>query len=100
MTNMATPKQKKKNPDPESWNLLNFGRPFLGHHFHTLGLSDPCQGVEKKIFKEIMHSSLWTNITKPLPRSHEICNSSDPSLVSIKMYSVCLIYTQQWIRPF
>ena len=33
----------------------NFGRPFLGHHFFILNLSDLCLGVEKKIFIGIMH---------------------------------------------
>ena len=35
--------------------VMNFGRPFLGHHNIILSLSDLCLGVEKKIFKEIMH---------------------------------------------
>ena len=37
-----------------SWNL-QLGRPFLGYHYIKLSLSDLCMGVEKKIFKEIMH---------------------------------------------
>ena len=33
-----------------SWNLYNFGRPFLGHHHYTLSLSEPCPWVEKTLF--------------------------------------------------
>ena len=45
---MATPKHK--NPCPGGHEIYNFGRPFLGHHYYILGLSDQCLGVEKKIF--------------------------------------------------
>ena len=30
-----------------------FDRPFFGHYYYILGLSDPCLEVEKKIFREI-----------------------------------------------
>ena len=39
--------------------MYNFARLFLGHHYHTLSLSDECLGVEKKSFQEIMHFSLY-----------------------------------------
>ena len=29
--------------------IYNFGRPFLGHHYFKLSLSDLCPGVEEKI---------------------------------------------------
>ena len=35
---MATPFHKK--PCPGGREINNFGRPFLGHHYYTLGLSD------------------------------------------------------------
>ena len=35
--------------------MYNFGRPFLGHYYFILSLSDPCPGVKKKILKGIMH---------------------------------------------
>ena len=31
-----------------SHEIYNFGRPFLGHHYYTLRLSEPCPWVEKK----------------------------------------------------
>ena len=47
MTYMATPLQK--NPCPGGHKIYDFGIPFPGHHYYTLGLSDQCQVVEKKI---------------------------------------------------
>ena len=37
--------------EPLSWGheIYNFGRPFVGHHYYTLKLSDPCPKVKKKI---------------------------------------------------
>ena len=40
--------------------IYNFGRPFLGHHYYILGLSDQCLGVEKKIFREIYQYYTFT----------------------------------------
>ena len=45
--------------------IYNFGRPFLGHHNYILSLSDLCLGVEKKIFKEIMHFHNMTYMATP-----------------------------------
>ena len=53
MTYMATPLHQ--NPSPGGDEINNFGRPFLGHHYYILSLSDLSLGVEKNIFKEIMH---------------------------------------------
>ena len=54
MTYMATPEHK--NPCPRGHEMYNFGRAFLVHHYYiVIGLSDLCLGVEKKIFKEIIH---------------------------------------------
>ena len=50
---MAMP--ERKNPCPGGHESYNFGRLFLGHHYFILSVSDLCLGVEKKIFKEIMH---------------------------------------------
>ena len=33
----------------------NFGRPFLGHHYYILNLSDPCPSVEKKSREQILY---------------------------------------------
>ena len=58
MTYMATPYHQKTCPGGHE--IYNFGRPFLGHHYNTLSLSESCPGVEKMIFKEIMHFHYMT----------------------------------------
>ena len=64
MTYMATPKHK--NPCLRCHEIYSFGRPpFLGHHYYTLSLPESCLGVEKKIFKEIMHFRYMTYMAKP-----------------------------------
>ena len=65
---------------PGSWKLQ-----FLGHHYYTLSLSDLCLGVEKKIFKEIMHFYYMTYMAIPqhknhCPGGHEIYNFGRPFL--------------------
>ena len=57
ITYMATP--YNKNPCPGGHETYNFGRPFLGHPYNTLSLSDLCLRVEK-IFKEIMQFHYMT----------------------------------------
>ena len=44
-----------QEPCPRGHEIYNFGGPFRGHHYYILSLSNLCLGVEKKIFKEIMH---------------------------------------------
>ena len=83
MTYMATPQHK--NPYPGGHEIYNFGRPFCGHHYYILGLSDLCLGVEKMIFKEIMHFYYMTYMAtpqhkNPYPGGHEIYNFGRPSL--------------------
>ena len=51
MTDMATPWQN--DPCPGGHGIYNFNRPFLGHHYCALSLSEPCPKEEKKIFEEI-----------------------------------------------
>ena len=41
-------------PLPRGHEIYNF-RPFIGHHYCILSLSDPCLGIEMKIFKEIIY---------------------------------------------
>ena len=36
-----------------------------GHHYYIPGLSDLCLGVDKKIFKEIMHFHYMTYMATP-----------------------------------
>ena len=50
---MATPWQK--NSCPVNHEIYSVERPFFGHHYYFLSLSDLCLGVEKKFFKGIMH---------------------------------------------
>ena len=38
-----------QDPCPGGHEIYNFGRIFLGHHYHILSLSDVCLRVEKKI---------------------------------------------------
>ena len=54
-----------QEPLSRGQEIYNFGRPFLGHHDYILGLSDLCMGVEKKIFKEIMHFYFMTYMATP-----------------------------------
>ena len=80
---MATPLHQ--NPCPRGYEIYNFGRLFLGHHHYILSLSDLSLGVEKNIFKEIMHFHYITNMTthyrKNLcPRGHESYNFGRPFL--------------------
>ena len=89
MTYMTMP--QCKNSCPKGHKIYNFGRPFLGHHYYILSLSDLCLGADKKIFKEIMHFHYviydHTPAQEPLPRGN-------PFLVisTICMYLNCLIY--------
>ena len=46
MTYMATPYHKIHR----GHEIYNFGRPFLGHHYFILSLSDLCLGVERKFY--------------------------------------------------
>ena len=39
---------KHKKPNPTGHEIYNFGRPFLGHLYYILSLSDLCLGVEFK----------------------------------------------------
>ena len=63
MTCMAMPQHK--NPCLGGHEIYNFGRPFLGHHYYILSLSDLCLGVEKKICKEIMYFNFMTYMATP-----------------------------------
>ena len=58
ITYMAKPQHKK--PWPGGHEIYDFRRPFLCHHNYILTLSVLCLGVEKKIFKEIMHFHFMT----------------------------------------
>ena len=48
MTYMVT--HQRKNPCPGGHEIYNLGRPFLGHHYYKLILSETCPRVQKKIF--------------------------------------------------
>ena len=88
---------KHKNPCPRGHEIYNFGTPFLGHHHYIRGLSDLCLGIEKKIFKEVMHFHYMTYMAtsqhkNPCPRGHEIYNFGRSSLIITTTYLLCLIY--------
>ena len=68
ITYMATPMHK--NSCPRGYEIYNFGRPFLGHHYYKLSLSDLCLKVEKKIFKEIIFFSLHDLCGHTLAQEH------------------------------
>ena len=63
MTYMATPEHQ--TPSPGGHEIYNFGTPFLGHQYYIHSLSDQRLGVEKKIFKEIMHVHYMTYMATP-----------------------------------
>ena len=101
MTYMAMP--QPKNPCSKSHQIYNFGKPFLGHHYYILSFkSDLCLGVEKKIFKEIMHFYYMTNMAMPLhknpyPGGHEIYNFLSPYPTDATYY-IWLRLAQQFLR--
>ena len=73
-----------KNHCLRGHEIYNFGRPFLGHHYYILGLSDLCLGEEKKIYKKNNAFSLydiWPHpSTRTLARGREIYNFGRPFL--------------------
>ena len=77
---MATPQHK--NPRPGGHIIYNFGKPFLVHHYYTLSLTEPCPGVEKRIFllKKYIKFTLLTPKLPTLLKSggHENCNFLSP----------------------
>ena len=60
---MATPRQK--NPFLGGHEIYNFSKPFFGHHYYILGLSELCLGVEKEIVEEIMQFHCMTYMVTP-----------------------------------
>ena len=103
MTYMATPQHQ--NPCYRGHKIYNFSRPFLGQHYYILGLSNLCLGVERKIFKEMMHFKYKTyratpQNKNPCPRGHEIYNFGKPFFFIITTQLVCLIYTWEQRRLF
>ena len=54
-----------QEPCPGDHEIYNFGRPVLSQYNFILGLSDQCLGVEKKMFKEIMHFHYMTYMATP-----------------------------------
>ena len=98
MTCMATPYHK--NPCPGGNQIYNFGGPFILHHNCTLGLSDLCLRVEKKILKEIMHFHYMTYMASLLHKNpclggHEIYNFGRPFLCH-QYYTLSLYGPCQW----
>ena len=67
MTYIATPYHQ--NPYPRGHDIYNFSRPFLGHNYYKLSLSDQCLGVENIISKEIMHFHYIIYMARPQQRT-------------------------------
>ena len=59
-----------KNPCSWGHKIYNFGRPFFGHHYYALTLSESCPRVQKKIFKEIMHFHFYMTYGHALAQEH------------------------------
>ena len=74
-----------KNPCPSGHDIYSFGRTFLGHHYYIVSSSDLCQGVEKRILKEIIHFHYMTYMAMPQHKTpwsgvQEIYNFGRPFL--------------------
>ena len=93
---MTTPQHKNPCSRGNYIKFYNFGRLFLGHHYHPLSLSDLCLSEQKKFLKKIIHGHYTTYMAttqqnKPCPGGHEIYDFGGPFLDIITIPSVCLI---------
>ena len=72
---MATPQHKK--PCPIGHEIYNFGRPFLGHDYYIISLSDLCLGIK---FKKYINLHFLPSNYLPLEwgGGHEIYNFLSP----------------------
>ena len=88
MTYMAMNQHKK--PCEVGHEIYNFGRPFLGHYYYTLSLSELRPGIEKKIFlKKYINFTLFTTKLPPLwVGGHEIYNFLSPYPTNAS-YQIC-----------
>ena len=93
-----------KEPLPRGCHkIYNFVRPFLGHHYYILSLSDLCIGGKKKIFKRNNAFALydlpgiWPHPCARTPASEVIkfVILLDPSLVIISIHLFCLKYAPE-----
>ena len=77
-----------------TYEIYNFGRPFLDLHYYTLSLSCLCLGVEKKNAFSLYDLYGHTLIAQePLPQGvMKFTILLDPSLVIITTHLVCLMY--------
>ena len=89
-------------PQPRGHEIYNSGRPFPGHHYSILSLSDLCMGEEKMSFKEIMHFHYiyTTYMATPQPGHHEIYILVDLSLVIITIHLFSLNHAPEQRRGF
>ena len=79
-----------KKPCEVGHEIYNFGRPFLGHYYYTLSLSELRPGIEKKIFlKKYINFTLFTAKLPPLwVGGHEIYNFLSPYPTNAS-YQIC-----------
>ena len=81
-----------------TYEIYNFGTPFLGHNYYILSLSDQSLRGRRHFFKRNNAFSLCdlyghAQAPEPLPPGvMEFTILADPSLVIITTYLVCLIY--------
>ena len=59
----ATPLHR--NRYPRGHEIYNFDRAFQAHHYYIFSLSETYLGVEKTIFKDLMHFHYTTNMATP-----------------------------------
>ena len=97
-----------QEPRPQGHEIYNFGRSFLGHHYHILSLPYSCSRVGKKIVKEILtktHFALY-EFNSPVRAQVKITSQGvmkytimvDTSLVVITIdfsYFNCLIHARE-----
>ena len=100
---MATPQHK--NTCPGGHEIYNFGRNLLGQYYYIISFSDLCLGVEKKIFKELMHFHCMTYMStpqhkNPCPGGHIINTFGRPYLVIITIHIVRLNHARSREEDF
>ena len=63
-----------QEPCPWGHEMYNFVEPFLGHHYYTLNLFEPCPRIEKMFSKIPQFYTFCPKITSSWDGVHEIYN--------------------------
>ena len=61
---MSTSQQR--NHTPGVMKFTNFGKPFLGHHYHTNNLSEPYPEERRRFLKKYVNFTLFTTTLRAL----------------------------------